>query len=156
MFQPMNPTIYPDDRVPEVVPLPWHLKDEDRAETEIARLDDAGIAVTMLLADSDNDAPLEICFSAARMKGGNKIYLLATQADYPQSKPAMRLTPFVSMQAGEKVADLFVEWWQNGTPVTEPPDFVWSPDLHLIDYIEAVEKHMAYIRRPPFPKTATL
>ncbi len=152
MFQPMNPAIYPDDKLPDLAPLPWHLKDEERAEDELARLDDAGIAVTMVLSDNDDKLPLKISFSAARMKGGTKIYLIVTQADYPQSPPVMRLMPFVSMQRGENVADLFKTWWRDAAPVNAPPNFTWTADHRLIDYIEAVEQHMG-LYTPPQPVT---
>jgi hypothetical protein len=54
----------------------------------------------------------------------------------------MRLAPFVSLKSGQSIADMFTTWWEKAEPVQTPPDFVWSTDKTLLDYIVAVEKHM--------------
>lgn len=142
MFQPIVPQVVPDADLPDLGPMPWHLMDEDRNQHELRRLEEAGMAATVSLADIDGEPPLEICISAARMRGGTRIYLIATPHDFPASPPKMRLAPVVQMKPGQAVADLFDQWWREGEAVQDPPGWTWEPTSHIVDYIEAVEAHL--------------
>ncbi len=156
MFQPITPSINTDDTLPKLSPIPWHLRDQDYAQTEWNMLEDGGFAITVLLADIDDNPPLEVCISAARLKGAEKIYLLTTAHDYPHTPPQMRLAPFVSLRAGQTIADVFSEWWRGATPAQTAPDFIWSTEMHLLDYIQAVEAHMGInIPAPEVPQDVT-
>ncbi|MFW5691437.1 MAG: hypothetical protein ACOCXZ_02940 [Chloroflexota bacterium] len=149
-FQPVTPVIAEYDELPALAPDPWHLKDTARADEEFARLEDAGLAVTLALVNIDGQIPLRIGLSAARVNGGSRIYLLMTDVHYPATPPQMRLMPFVSMQQGQSIADLFGTWWKEAEPVTLPDDWAWSPENYLLDFIEAVEAHMG-LYTPPVP-----
>lgn len=140
IFQPIMPTVQADDKLPHLTQeQPWHLRDEDRFRDEFGRLTAAQMAVSTTLANTKDKLPLEVCISAARM-GGKHIYLMATQWDYPESAPVMRLTPFQPLPEGKEIGDMFGEWWEYGRKVDPPKDWTWTPDKTLLDFIEAVEK----------------
>lgn len=153
LFQPITPQLVTDEAtLPQLAPIAWHLRDQDYAQAQWDALEDAGIAITLLFAEVNNTPPLEICISGARIKGGEKIYLLVTDYDFPHTPPQMRLAPFVSLKSGQSIADMFTTWWEKAEPVQTPPDFVWSSDKTLLDYIVAVEKQMG-IYKPPVAET---
>jgi hypothetical protein len=149
LFQPITPKLITDeDSLPKLAPIPWHLKDQDFAQAQWNALEDAGIAITLLLAEIDHNPPLEVCISGARIKGGEKIYLLVTNHDFPHTPPQMRLAPFVSLKSGQSIADMFTTWWEKAEPVQPPADFIWSTEKTLLDYIIAVETRLG-IYKPP-------
>lgn len=149
MFQPITPKVIENADLPELAPVAWHLKDQDRAADEWEALEDGDFAITVLLADIDNAPPLEVCISAARLNGAEQIYLVATPYNYPHAPPQMRLAPFVNLAAGQAIADVFPTWWQSATPAAPAPDFAWTADKKLVDYIEAVEIHHGIRTAPP-------
>jgi hypothetical protein len=134
IFQPVEPSVVPDDDVPALTPPPWHLTDPKRAETEIEKLGEAEMAVSMLVADTDGDLPLEFCFSITPVNNPQKIYLIATPHDYPASPPVVRTLGAIRLEAGQAVADVFMDWWEQGDPFPLP--FPWQDDCYLIDIIK--------------------
>jgi hypothetical protein len=148
LFQPINPVIYPNDQLPGLTKAPWHLKNEARASDEFARLQEDGLAFSVLLYDIDQKLPLEICITAARM-GGSKIFLVATYADYPEYPPIIRLAPFTSMKEGEAIADIFPNWWQKSEVVKDPPGWECTEETYLVDYIRAIEDDLGLRPEPP-------
>lgn len=136
VFQPISPAVYPDDHLPTLAPYPWHLINEDRITLELARFEQNQMFTSVLLWNADNELPLEVCIASARM-GANKIFLIATPHDYPQSPPKIRLAPFTSMKEEQTVADVFGKWWEESEPT--PDVWQWAQDRHLIDYVQAIE-----------------
>lgn len=143
LFQPITPVIYPNDQIPGLTQYPWHLVNEDRATLEFTRFDQNNMVYSMTLSDTDDQLPLEVCITAARPTG-KRIFLIATAWNYPEVEPKIRLTPFVSMDADETIADVFDEWWDQAEPAPRPKNWRWTPDLNLIDYIEAIEATLGY------------
>lgn len=141
VFQPITPIVVENADLPELAPVAWHLNDQDRSADEWEALEAGDFAITVLLADIDAEPPLEVCVSAARLNGAEQIYLVATPYNYPHAPPQMRLAPFVNLGAGQAIADVFPAWWQTATPAAPAPDFVWTTDKKLVDYIQAVEIH---------------
>lgn len=141
MFQPINPVVYPADKLPELTRYPWHLINPDRAETEMAQLQGDGLFVSLLLWNADKKLPLEICFMMAR-QGASKILMIGTHWDYPESAPFARVAPFRQMQTGDDIYDVFESLWAQSEPVTNPPDWQWTADTYLVDYVHALETHL--------------
>lgn len=146
LFQPITPVVYPNGQIPGLAQYPWHLVHEERATLEFTRFEQNQIVYSVLLSDTDGKLPLEVCITAARPTGKN-IFLIATPWNYPDAAPVIRVTPFVSMDEDETIADVFDEWWQQATPAPNPNNWQWSPDTHLIDYIEAIEEKMGISHR---------
>ncbi len=142
MFHPIVPAVYPDDQLPTLEAYPWHIINEDRATLEFARFDDNDIAYSVLLSDTDEELPLEICVTAARPQG-QTIFLIATAWNYPSEPPEVRMTPFLKMEADETIADVFDTWWEQAEPVPAPKDWKWNEETHLIDYIQIIEAELA-------------
>ncbi|MBC7870372.1 MAG: hypothetical protein H7Y09_05990 [Chitinophagaceae bacterium] len=138
MFQPINPVIYPNDQLPNLPDYPWHLKNAARAELEFARLQQDKLAYSILIWDTDEKLPLEVCISAARM-GGSKVFLIVTAWNYPEVPPLIRLAPPTGMKEDEDIYDWFGQQWEDSEVVEDPPGWRWMPDLNLVDYVRAVE-----------------
>ncbi len=138
LFQPINPVIYPDDQLPSLPEYPWHLKNAARAELEFARLQQDKLAYSILIWDTDDNLPLEVCISAARM-GGSKVFLIVTAWNYPEVPPRIRLAPPTGMSEDQDIYDWFGQQWDDSEIVEDPPGWKWLPDLNLVDYVHAVE-----------------
>lgn len=150
-FQPILPAIYPDDQLPELVPYPWHLANEDRFNTEMAQMRGDGLFSSVVLWNVDGELPLEVCFLSARA-GSDKLLLLVTHWDYPKTPPSARITPFVPMGEDEDIYDIFERVWQQAAPLSDPPGWVWDEKHFLIDYVHALEKSLGIV---PAPKVET-
>jgi hypothetical protein len=153
MFLPILPTIYPDDQLPTLAQYPWHLTDQQRFQDESTRLQDDGLFTTLVLWNVDDDLPLEICFLTARI-GADRVLLIVTAWDYPKRAPWARIAPFVSMGVDDDVYAIFEELWAKSEPVADPADWLWTPEKHLLDYIQALEKSLG-IERPAPPVLVT-
>jgi hypothetical protein len=150
VFFPISPVVYPDDQLPRLVGYPWHIIHENRADLEIGQLEYDGLFVSDAIQwDIDDKLPLEICFVLAR-QGASQIVILVTNYDYPKTPPRAFATPFISMSAEEDMYDMFEKLWAKATPVSDLPDFKWTEDTYLIDYVHAVEDQLG-IKRPDVP-----
>ncbi len=139
-FQPVAPTIYPDDQLPALAPYPWHLIHEARAAEELRLLEEDKLFNSITLWNADNEPPLEVCFLTARM-GSSKMLIIITPHDYPQHPPSARIAPFVQMGTDDDMYKVFETAWKQSEPV-EMRDYFnteWSPEKHLLDLIHAIE-----------------
>lgn len=139
MFQPIRPVVYPDAQLPSLTRYPWHLQNEDRAAAELAQLQGDKLFVSLLLWDADEQPPLEVCFLMAR-QGADRMLLVITKADYPDTPPSARIGPFVRMGAADHIYDVFEQVWQQSRPVPDPAGWKWTKDTYLVDYVHAVEQ----------------
>lgn len=138
VFAPIAPAVYPNAQLPTLAEYPWHLVNEDRFLTESAQLNGEKIFTTLVLWDSNEQTPLDVCFLTARM-GSDKVLLLVTPWNYPQAAPTARIAPYVP-EAGEGDAyEAFSQLWEQSEPAPELPGWDWSEDKYLIDYVHAVE-----------------
>jgi hypothetical protein len=149
VFQPINPTIYPADQLPGLVGYPWHLVDHDRASRELGRLQKDNLFVSLLLWDIDDQLPLEICFMMAR-QGAERVLIIGTYLDYPDTPPVARSAPFANMGPEDDIYDVFEDLWQQSEKLSDPPGWQWTPDKMLIDYVRALED--AHGLRPAQPE----
>ncbi len=138
MFQPIIPAVYPDDQLPALAQYPWHLVKQERANAEFARLHDEGLFTSVVLWSADEPPPLEICFMTARV-GADRVLIIRTAWNYPEQPPKARVAPFLSMEAGDDLYDVFEEMWAKSEVVADPPGWAWSPEKHLVDYVRALE-----------------
>ncbi len=139
MFLPITPTLYPDDQLPTLVEYPWHLVNEERFSSEMRQLEGDGLLITLVLWDADNQPPLEICFLTARV-GADKLLILITDHDYPNSAPTARIAPFVQLQADEDLYTVFANAWAQSEAVHD--SFEWTPESSLLDYVHALEAQL--------------
>ncbi len=147
-FYPINPSIYPDDQLPAVAPYPWHLVNEARFKAESELLEKDGLFTTLILWDTDNAPPLDVCFLTARV-GADKVLLIVTPYNYPSHAPRARVAPFNGIKPDEDIYKVFGELWKHSHPVKNPPDWTWSEGRHLIDYIFALEESLGIKHVPP-------
>ncbi len=153
MFQPINPVVYPTEQLPELTAYPWHLTKTDRVETEIAQLKAEGLFVSVLLEDTDKKLPLEICLLMAR-QGASEFFCAVTHIDYPATAPELYKGPYISLKQDETMYDIFEKFWDQAEKVDDPPDWQWTENTYLIDYLQAVEDHLG-IRVQPEPINTT-
>lgn len=136
-FLPITPVVYPNDQLPGLPELPWHLTDEARISLELGQLQHEKWFVSMLPWNVDQKPPLELCLMAAQ-QGQSHVYLIVTQHDFPKSAPKIYRAPFIAMGDSEDLYAIFEKMWPQAELIPDPPGWKWSPDLYLIDYVNAV------------------
>ena len=144
------PTIYPDDQLPGLPPYPWHLINQGRVNQEMARLHEEALFTSIVLWNASEAPPLEICFMTARM-GADRVLIIVTPWNYPEEPPTARVAPFVQMGAEDDLYDVFEELWAKSEPVDDPPDWHWSDEHYLVDYIRVLEQSLG-IKAEPKPQ----
>lgn len=144
MFMPITPTLYPNDQLPSLVEYPWHLVNEERFSAEMRALEDDGLFITLVLWDSDNTPPLEVCFLTARL-GADKMLILITSCDYPMKPPHARLAPLMKMDVGDDMYDVFANAWAESEAVQFEPE--WTYESTLLDYVRALEAQLG-LKKP--------
>ena len=146
-FQPVHPVVVPADQLPSMMKYGWHVVLADRLTDETFALADDGLLVRTLFYECDGEVPLEFCFITIR-QGASSFLLFVTQHDYPHSAPQAYTAPFV---AGVDLMDPVASFqilWEVATPVEDPPDWQWSSEKQLIDYLIAIEVEQG-LRQPP-------
>lgn len=137
-FRPINPTVYPDSQLPALQPLPWTLTQEGRVSIEVGQLEHAGWLVSdIVFWDTDFALPLEVCFMLGK-PGQDELLLIATPYNYPDAPPRAYKAPFTPLEKGEDIYDVFGRAWRDAEPMSNPDGWVWSPDLYLTDYLDAL------------------
>lgn len=146
VFQPVHPQIVEEDALPQMMKYAWHVVLPDRLTSETLTMADDGLLVRTLFYECDGEVPLEFCFFAIR-QGARSFLLFVTQHDYPHTRPRAYSAPFTSdLDLMDPVAT-FQKLWAVAEPIDDPPDWVWSSDKYLIDYVVAIEVAMG-IRQP--------
>jgi hypothetical protein len=152
MFQPIVPVRYPDDQLPSLPDYPWHLVDRARADKEFAGLSAEKLFTSIVLWQTGDAPPLDVCFLTARM-GADRVLIIMTPWDYPARSPSARIAPFLPIKEGDNVGDVFDAMWEASEPVDDPPDWTWTETTLLVDYIRALEAALA-IEVAPAPEDA--
>lgn len=139
-FAPVTPIVWPDDRLPGLPPVAWHLVHQRRFEQEFNLLKDDGYMVTMEFWDADGKPPYEICFSVYQ-PGSQHVVLLVTPADYPAQQPSVRLAPLVPLAEGEA---MFEKLYEASRPVLmhQMPEWAWDSKRTLVELVRHVHKTM--------------
>jgi len=146
VFQPVHPQIVEEDILPQMMKYAWHVVLPDRLTSETLAMADDGLLVRTLFYECDGEVPLEFCFFAIR-QGARSFLLFVTQHDYPHSQPRAYSAPFTSdLDLMDPVAT-FQKLWAVAEPIEDPPDWEWSSDKYLIDYVVAIEVAMG-LRQP--------
>lgn len=136
-FAPVTPVVWPDDRLPSVPPVAWHLAHPRRFDQEFDLLTEAGYAIDVVRWDADGKPPYEICFSVYK-PGGTHVFLLVTSVDYPVSQPAVRVAPLVNVADDE---DVFEKLYEASEPVgtLHMPEWTWDSKRTLFELVRDVE-----------------
>ena len=138
VFQPVHPQIVEEDVLPQMMKYAWHVVLPDRLTSETLAMADDGLLVRALFYECDGEVPLEFCFFAIR-QGARSFLLFVTQHDYPHARPRAYSAPFTSeLDLMDPVAT-FQKLWAVAEPIEDPPDWEWSSDKYLIDYVVAIE-----------------
>ena len=146
VFQPVHPQIVEEDALPQMMKYAWHVVLPDRLTSETLAMADDGLLVRTLFYECDGEVPLEFCFFAIR-QGARSFMLFVTEHDYPHSRPRAYSAPFTSdLDLMDPVAT-FQKLWAIAEPIEDPPDWEWSSDKYLIDYVIAIEVAMG-VRQP--------
>lgn len=145
VFQPITPTIIPEEALPNLTPYSWHLLDRNLLDEEIRLLQDDGkwlTAPNAIFWEADGDLPLEICFILGT-SSSNDVFLLITDYDYPQRKPRIRVTDFGGIDPTQYIYDVFEDLWGKSKPAPEPKNFEWNPESsYIVDYLALIEQEM--------------
>ncbi len=137
-FVSLTPVVWPDDRLPMLPPVAWHLAHPRRFDQEYNLLVEAGYAVDVVRWDADGKPPYEICFSVYR-PGSRRVMVLVTPVDYPAEMPAIRVAPLVTVAEDE---DVFEKVYDASKPVmlAQMPDWTWDSKRTLVELVWYVEK----------------
>ncbi len=136
-FVPIVPVVYPDAQLPELAPAPWHLTQDERITKELAALKSNNVFTSIIIWDTDDKLPLEICFLVAQ-QGSDHVFILVTSHDYPKTKPTAYRAPFIKLANDEVIYDIFGRMWTEAKKVTDPQGWVWSDEKTLADYLLAI------------------
>ncbi len=146
VFQPVHPKVVSEEQLPQMMKYGWHVVLADRLTSETLAMVDDGLLVRTLFYECDGEVPLEFCFFTIR-QGATSFLLFVTQHDYPQSAPRAYRAPFVEDLDLTDPFATFQKLWQQAESVPDPPDWHWSSDKYLIDYVIAIEVGMG-LRQP--------
>jgi len=152
-FLPILPTLQTNEYLPELVPYPWHLVNDDRFRVELNQLKGDGLFTAVMTWNADGVVPLEICLMLGR-QGAKSLYILCTDHDYPQSAPVAYTAPFMTLGKDEVMYDMMARMWPNARRITVP-GWQWNQDKYLIDFVHAIEAHLGIHKPEPEPDPAT-
>lgn len=143
---PVVPVIWPDDRMPNLPPVAWHLQHPKRFDQEYDLLTQGGYVVDVVRWDADGRPPYEICFSVYK-PGRKQVLILVTPVDYPLQMPALRVSPLVSVAEDE---DVFEKIYEASQPVlvTQMPEWGWDSKRTLIELVWHLEKLFGEENKP--------
>lgn len=147
-FQPITPRVMPAEELPTLASYGWQLLYPDRLDDEVYAMNDDGLFVSPLVWQADEDIPMELCFFCARA-GSNKVILVITEWDYPQSPPRARVGPFERFDPSDDMYEVFESIWTKSEPVAPPAGFQWRPGMRLLDFVRAVEDELGIPHTPP-------
>jgi len=137
-FQPLSPEVLPESQLPQMMEYCWHNRDPDRLDYETWRLQEDGRSVHPLFFECNDDVPLEYCFLTIR-PGARYFLLLVTEYDYPHSPPKAyqaAYTPELDLDDPHATFELL---WGSADELEDPPNWHWSSDKSLADYVIAIE-----------------
>ncbi len=139
-FVHLTPTVAPNDTLPTLPAVAWHLSSPERARQEIEALTKAGYAVSLEELDADKTPPRELCITLAR-RGSDRILIAVTQATYPSVRPELRSVPLKVMAAVPEGTDLFPALWAASAPLSAEayPTWAWDTTRTLCELVQAVE-----------------
>lgn len=143
-FVHLTPTVQPDNALPTLPPISWHLSSPERTRQEVETLSNAGYAVSLEEWEADGKPPRELCLTLAR-RGSERILIVITQADYPRTMPTIRTVPMKLMSTIPEGADLFKALWEASLPLPAAsyPAWVWNSDRTICELVQAVEEKVA-------------
>jgi hypothetical protein len=142
-FVRVTPVVVPNNQLPKLPPIGWHLADPDRLAAEVAALKAAGYSTTVEEFDADRVPPKEVCIMLARQTSRN-VLILITEADYPHNMPQIRYTPLTAMRGMPESANVFDWVWNASQPLPQAmyPIWSWTPQRHLIELAQEVEARL--------------
>jgi hypothetical protein len=145
VFQPISPKIVPYGELPTLTPYPWHILNRSLLDEEIGLLQEDNkwlTATSAIFWETDGDLPLEICFIVGTANSSD-VFLIATDWNYPETQPRVRITDFGGVDPTQYIADVFAALWEKSKPAPDTPDFKWDADeSYIVDYLAVVEKAM--------------
>ncbi len=147
VFQPVHPRVVPEATLPQMMKYGWHVVDAERLTSETLALEDKGLLARALFYECDGEVPLEYCFITIR-QGLSFVFLFVTQHDYPQTAPKAYRAPFVGGMDLSDPVNAFQKLWNLAEPIADPPDWEWSSDKYLVDYLVKIEEEMG-LGQPP-------
>jgi hypothetical protein len=145
-FVRLTPQVVPDDTLPNLPIIAWHLLQPERMRQEIEALSREGYTVSVDQYDVDDTPPLEVCLTLAK-RSSPHILIVATEADYPASRPTIHSVPMSVMKEIPQEnldSDLFVNLWKQSKPLpkSDYPTWDWTPDRTILDLVRAVEARL--------------
>ncbi|MBN2304102.1 MAG: hypothetical protein JXQ72_06490 [Anaerolineae bacterium] len=137
-FIELQPVVWPDDRLPRLPSVAWHLEHPHRFDQERDLLRENDYVIDVVRWDADGKPPYEICFSVYK-PGSEHVIILVTAVDYPAQQPALRVAPLVNVSEDE---DVFEKLYQASKPVmmTQMPEWDWDSKRTLVELVWHVEK----------------
>ena len=139
-FRSIAPVVYRNSQLPKLVDTPWHLRDPQRLDSEIDRLQERGLTPSPLVfLELLGNSALDVCFMLARPDAG-RLLLVATPADYPAQPPRLRLANDVAPGDDAGLHERFAQLWREAPLLSAPAGWAWSADCHLADLIDELER----------------
>jgi hypothetical protein len=134
--------IVPDDTLPTLPIIGWHLDKTNRIRKEIQALWREGYFGRLELYDLVDTPPIEICLIVDKPQSKN-VFIVITKADYPASAPTVRAVPTADVDPA--APDFFMTLWNKAMPLPQDvyPAWEWTADRLIVDLIKAIEAKLA-------------
>jgi hypothetical protein len=153
-FAHLTPTVQPNEALPTLPILGWHLAAQGRMRWEIIELEKANYAVISVdQQEVDHVPPRELCLTLERQDGG-QVLIAVTQADYPLHRPEIRLVPLAALNNLNGDSDMFAVLWPQSKPLPAEayPDWDWSAAHSLGELAQAIDQKLEH-PSPSVPMT---
>jgi len=142
-FVRVHPLVLPNESLPVLNSIGWHLANPERVRLERDTLRAQKFTPDFKQYDTDGVPPLEICSWVWRPPSPYILFLV-TDADYPARRPLVRITPVALLKALANEPELFRKLWEASKPVPASayPTWAWTPERTLADLAAAVEANL--------------
>jgi hypothetical protein len=141
-FVHLTPTVEPDDKLPNLPLVSWHLGNTERFQQEFKQITGAGYTVSVDEYNADDVPPRELCLTLAK-RGASHIQIVVTTADFPNTRPTIRTVPMGELKTIPEGADVFLELWKRAKllPEAEYPNS-WTANSTILDLVRGVEQNL--------------
>lgn len=139
-FVRILPEVVPNETLPVMPPIGWHLANPERMRAERDGLRREKFPVDFKQYDSDGVPPMEICGWMWRPPSPYILFLV-TSANYPAVMPKVRITPVSALKALGEDENLFARLWEASSPLPPSgyPEWQWTPERTLVELALSVE-----------------
>ena len=131
IFVRIDPTVVPNNALPTLPIVGWHLRDTKRVWREYDAFRSAGYSIQFDEHDTDGIPPRELCFTLISTDERSG-WIIVTSADYPAQPPILRRISTEALGTLSTDRPAFDQLWPHSVPVPPAELPPWQPDRLLV------------------------